>query len=211
MLSRNPLLHYQICSFFGGLFFFVHPKMCICLQSRRRHLAAGRFRAWRAVRRASVLSAPCESQCGRIRRISAARELLVWETEVTRRCTARCNRLWDVCVCVWSCVALNVALCDNCETWASPIMLFQKKGKKTNVKFVRRNGNSLMSVAPPAVLDDRIAVTTVPLFSSHPLNLLAQLSAKYCPKLKASWRFSHHRDRYYKCFSIKTTYCIISV
>lgn len=41
-----------------------------------------------------------------------------------------------------------------------------------------------MSVTPPplAVLDDRVAVTKVPLFSSHPLNLLAQLSAKYCPK-----------------------------
>lgn len=101
MLSRKLLLHYQIFSFFEGS--FVHPKMCICLQSRRRHLAAGRFRARRAVRRASVLSALCESQCGRIRRISVARELLVWETEVSRRWTALCNRLWDARVGVWSC------------------------------------------------------------------------------------------------------------
>lgn len=107
------LLHYPFCRLY---FFIVRPEMSICLLSRPWHLAAGGFRSWRAVRNASVLSAPCESQCGGIRRISGGESC-----SFERRRSADQHRApqqalgWAVCV--LTCVSLNVSLGDRCEGW----------------------------------------------------------------------------------------------
>lgn len=149
---------------FWEAFFVVRPRcVSVCRVGLARHLAAGRFRSWRAVRRASVLSAPCESQCGRIRRISGGESC--WFERRTDGGQQTLHRVLQQALCRAVCVRVRVTLCH----WATDVTA---EGEK--FQFVRRNETDWC-----AALDDRIAATTAPLFSSHNFNLPANLSVTF--------------------------------
>lgn len=133
VILLDNLLYSQMCCFWEAFFFIVLTNMCIRLPSGPLHLAAGRFRSWRAVHGASVLSAPCESQCGRIRRIRG-RESCSLERQ---RSAEPRNRLFaELCERVLTCVSPNVSLGDRCDGWRGKSKTFLEKWQQIDVLYL---------------------------------------------------------------------------